>query len=80
MTQPMDMEIIKSLKHHYHKGLLKNCLLAYEAGIGFRFDLLKCLELLKLSETIIVKCFRKVRFTNSDTREVGVYDILLDKL
>ena len=72
MTQPMDMGVIKSLKHHYRKALAKKRLLAYEAGIDFSFDLLKCLELLKLSwasvsETAIANCFKKVGFMSSDT-------------
>ena len=56
MMQELDMGIVKSLKHvhHYHKRLTKKHFLAYEAGTDFSFDLLRCLELLKLSWAIIV--------------------------
>ena len=79
MTHPMDMGVIKSLKHHYRKALAKKRLLAYEAGIDFTFDLLKCLEFLKLSwasvsEMAIANCFKKVGFVSSDT-SLGVVGI-----
>ena len=64
-TQPMDAGIINSLKHQYRKRVARKYLVALETGATFSFDLLKCLELLKMAwdsvtrETII-NCFKKV--------------------
>ena len=67
MTQPMDAGIIKNLKHHYLRFLIRKRLLAVDSEKEFKLDLLQALDLLKMSwdnitPTAIMHCFQHVGF------------------
>ena len=47
-TQPMDMGIIKNVKHKYRTSIAKKRLVAYETGKTFKFNLYQCLPCVKL--------------------------------
>ena len=62
----MDTGIIKNMKHHYRTSLAKKCLVAYEAGVQFNFELL-CMEVLQASwdcvtKATIANCYKKQDF------------------
>ena len=62
MTQPMDAGIIKNLKHHYRRFLIRKRLLAGDFEKEFKLDLLQALDWLKMSwdnvtPTTIKHCF-----------------------
>ena len=48
MTQPMDAGIIKNLKHHYLRFLIRKRLLAVDFEKEFKLDLLQALDWLKM--------------------------------
>ena len=67
-SQPMDQGIIKNLKHHYKKILLRRRLEAMDMGKEFEFTLLDALHVVRcaweqVSESTIRNCFAKAKFS-----------------
>ncbi|KAI6660591.1 Tigger transposable element-derived protein 4-like [Oopsacas minuta] len=74
MTQPMDAGIIKNLKHHYRRFLVRKRLLAVDSETGFKLDLLQALDWLKMSwdnvtPTTIKHCYQHVGFKDLPATE-----------
>ena len=74
MTQPMDAGIIKNLKHHYRRFLVRKRLLALDSEMGFKLDLLQALDWLKVSwdnvtPTIVKHCYQHVGFKDIPATE-----------
>ncbi|KAI6650731.1 hypothetical protein LOD99_7782 [Oopsacas minuta] len=74
MTQPMDAGIIKNLKHHYRRFLIRKRLLAVDSETGFKLDLLQALDWLKMSwdnvtPTTIKHCYQHVGFKDLPATE-----------
>ena len=83
MTQPMDAGIIKNLKHHYRRFLIRKRLLAVDSGTGFKLDLLQALDWLKMSwdnvtPATIKHCYQHVGFRDvPDTEDTRAPDTSL---
>ncbi|KAI6647708.1 hypothetical protein LOD99_8549 [Oopsacas minuta] len=74
MTQPIDSGIIKNLKHHYSRFLVRKRLLAVDSDTGFKLDLLQALDWLKKSwdnvtPTTIKHCYQHVGFKDLPATE-----------
>ena len=74
MSQPMDAGIIKNLKHHYRRFLIRKRLLAVDFEKEFKLDLLQALDWLKMSwdyvtPTTIKHCFQHVGFKDVPVTE-----------
>ena len=74
MTQPMYAGIIKDLKHHYRRFLVRKRLLTVESETVFKLDLIQALEWLKMSwdkviPTTIRHCYQHVRFKDLPVAE-----------
>ena len=74
ITQPMDAGIIKNLKHHYRRFLIRKRLLAVDFEKKFKLDLLQALDWLKMSwdnvtPTTIKHCFQHVGFKDVPVTE-----------
>ena len=70
-SQPMDQGIIKNLKRHYRKILLRRRLEAMDMGKEFEFTLLDALHVVwcaweQVSESTIRNCFAKVKFSEEE--------------
>ena len=83
MTQPMDAGIIKNLKCHYRRFLIRKRLLAVDSETGFKLDLLQALDWLKMSwdnvtPATIKHCYKHVGFKDvPDTEETRAPDTSL---
>ena len=67
----MDQEIIKNLKHHYKKILLRRRLQAMDMVKEFEFTLLDALHVVRcaweqVSESTIRNCFTKAKFSKEE--------------
>ena len=67
LTQPMDAGIIKNLKHHYRRFLVKKRLACLDAHVEFKVNLLDAVQWLKhawnlVTAQTIVNCYRHVGF------------------
>ena len=74
MTQPMDAGIIKNLKHHYRRFLVRKRLLAVDSETGFKLDLIQALDWLRMSwdnvtPTTIKHCYQHVGFKDFPATE-----------
>lgn len=78
VSQPMDQGIIKNLKIHYKRYLLRRKIVSIENKMEFTFNLLDALHLLRrawddVTAETINRCFEKAKFiTNRDLIEDDV--------